>query len=714
MKRTYVPYFILLLYCTLPGLALSAGAKVQKVTGPAHIKAQSLNYNNASRIATAVGDVEVTQEGRTLYADQVTYYAEEDRVIAEGNVKLVESTGDTFFSDRVELTDQMKRGVINSLSARFVDGSKMQASIGERLNEDVFKLEEASYTPCKECDDEGNAHAPVWRIRAKNVRLDEAEQTVTYKHARFELYDVPVLYTPYFSHPTPGADRKSGFLTPTYGTSSTLGTRVRLPYYWNIAQEADATIAPIFTTDEGPILTSQFRHATEHGRYELLGSLTNPYAVNEQGVREEGRDVRGHIEGWGQFNYDQGVEWGFEGKRSSDDTYLRRYEFGDEDDLTTRLYGQKLVRRNYIVAEALSFQGLHAEDDPDTTPLVLPLVSTHYEFPASESGARFFTDGNVMALTRNEGTESRRLSVTGGWATPFISDGGHVFETKTTLRGDIYSVENVVVDPSSEAYDGNTGRAIPQMEFDWSYPLIRRSEGYRITMQPVANAILSPYGGNPNKIPNEDSQNVEISDENLFSPNHFTGLDRVEGGPRVNYGLRTGFHTDSGYNLNTLFGQNYRTREDSNFSERTGMSDNFSDYVGRASFDIGSPFMIGYRFRLDEQDFQVNRHEIFSNINYDPIAISADYLMLDAEGVEPKREEISSAVGVRLSQLWQVRATGRRDLTDDGGWIDTGTDLIYTGDCVDYTLSWYRIFTRDRDVEPSTSVTFQVSLKNLH
>ena len=51
-------------------------------------------------------------------------------------------------------------------------------------------------------------------------------------------------------------------------------------------------------------------------------------------------------------------------------------------------------------------------------------------------------------------------------------------------------------------------------------------------------------------IPNEDSQDIEFSDDNLFDDNHFSGYDRVEGGARVNYGVR-GSAND--YKLSSIF-----------------------------------------------------------------------------------------------------------------------------------------------------------------
>jgi LPS-assembly protein len=710
-----IRFFSLLLFCVF--MSAPAFATELASDDPVFVEADGMYHNKNSKTVSAKGKVKIEQSGRTLYADEVVYDQQQDKIIAKGNVEIVEPTGDTFYSNEIILTDRMSKGEADALKARFSDGSLMASKKGRRINEHVFILEDAAYTPCTICTEGDKQETPFWQIRASEVTYDEEAQNVSYRHPRFEIYGTPVLYLPYFSHPSPEVKRKTGFLAPKYGSSSVLGTTFETPFFWNIAQNMDATFSPIFTSDQGPILKGEFRHVTENGRYELEGSITNPDEVDEAG-RPTGRsDIRGHVEGWGQFFLDNGWEWGFSSKRATDDTYLRRYEFGDEDDLTTRLYTQQLERRDYITAQALSFQGLQAGDDPGKTPLVLPLIDVHHEMSAGDHGERFFFDGNTMVLYRDEGPESRRLSMKSGWRSPHISNDGQLTTLTASLRGDVYSVENVMnpADPTGETLEGSAGRVVPELMFDWNYPLIRRDDGYRIVIQPTANIIVSPYGNNPDKIPNEDSVEVEISDDNLFNANHFTGLDRLEGGPRTNYGMRAGIYADSGESLQFLFGQNYRVREDNNFTEETGMADNFSDYVGRVGFSSGELLDIAYRFRFDEEDFHNNRSEVWSSLNLDPVRLNVNYLILDdISDTFPTREEIGGGVDLKLNDQWRFTAGGRRDITDNGGMINAGTGIIYTGDCTDFTLAWSRDFIRDRDIEPSTSITFQVTLKNLN
>ena len=68
-------------------------------------------------------------------------------------------------------------------------------------------------------------------------------------------------------------------------------------------------------------------------------------------------------------------------------------------------------------------------------------------------------------------------------------------------------------------------------------PLIRESESIQQIVEPVVEAVLAPNFGNPSRIPNEDSQDFELQDTNLFGMHRLPGIDLVDEGPRINYGL---------------------------------------------------------------------------------------------------------------------------------------------------------------------------------
>jgi LPS-assembly protein len=62
---------------------------------------------------------------------------------------------------------------------------------------------------------------------------------------------VPILALPSLSFPLNDA-RKSGWLPPTINLDNRSGVELLVPYYWNIAPNRDATLAPRIITRRGP------------------------------------------------------------------------------------------------------------------------------------------------------------------------------------------------------------------------------------------------------------------------------------------------------------------------------------------------------------------------------------------------------------------------------------------------------------------------------
>ncbi|NDF12297.1 MAG: LPS-assembly protein LptD [Proteobacteria bacterium] len=689
----------------------------QTTDSPVIIEADALSYVPEQKLVMALGNVTITQDKRILMAQELMYDQETSIVTAQGDVSLMEPNGHVYFAKAVELKDDLKKGVINHFRARFADGSLLAANKALRESETITKLEQAVYSPCPLCD-KGKSIFPLWQIKANKVKLDDTKERVYYHDATLEVKGVPIAYTPVFSHPSPEASRKSGFLRPTYSSIGTLGATAKIPYYINIAPQMDATITPFITSQEGVVMSGEFRHLTQNGEYELEGSITNPKQRDALGNEVPGRDIRGHIEGRGNFSLENDWGWGFNGKRASDDTYLRRYKFGNEDLLTSRAYIQQIKDRNYFGTEAITFQGLNAEDNPDTTPLILPLATLHRETEPGWNGSRFMLDSSALALYRDQGVQSRRLSTSGGWKVPFVTSGGQLLEFKASVRADGYDVSDVP-DPTNPlgTQDGLTGRMIPEVQANWSFPLVKYNQNSQLFLEPVANIILSPHGGNPGKIPNEDSQELELSDVNIFSSNHFTGLDRVEGGPRTNYGFRGGLQRNSGGQVNFLLGQTYRLKEDENFTQESGLSKYFSDYVGRVSVSDGKIAEVSYRFRADSEDFLLNRSEIDAVLNLDPIKLNAGYVMLN-ENIPGRpdldREELTNSLAYHFTEYWHFVASSRRDMSDNGGLISAGSGLVFIHPCLNASFLLNREFTRDRDLQPSTSFIFEIGFKNLN
>lgn len=679
------------------------------------MQADTLRYDEQSGIVIASGNVEMAYGGRILQADTLSYNEPDDLVTAAGNVILVEPTGEVMFAEYAELSGDLREGAVAGIRVLMEENARFAANGARRIEGRITDMRKAVYSSCDLCEDDPTA-APLWQIKAARVIHDEALRDIIYYDATIEVYGIPVAYTPYLRTPDPTVERRSGFLTPSYGSSSTLGMMVQVPYYWAIAPNRDATFAPIITSDEGLVAVGQYRERTETGIYDINGSLTYSDPLGPNGEETGDKKIRGHIKADGIWHYDPTWQYGFDLYRSTDDTYLSRYDFDGTDTLQSDLFVEGFRGRSYASTWGYVFQGLRRDDDPGQIPIVAPVIDYQLVTDPDEDGGFFQFDANGLALTRNDGPDSRRFSLRGAWERPWVTEGGHIVTVRASLRGDAYQVNSVPV-PGQQNYSGFVGRIIPQSSVEWRYPLVRQAGNTQQLIEPIVMAVASPNVDNDQRIPNEDSQEFEFDEINLFSANRFPGYDRVEGGYRVNYGLRLGVFGRGNGRSEILIGQTWRSHLDSTFGPDSGLDSHFSDYVGRVLVSPASYFDMALRFRLDRENLAVRRIELGVGMGPEWLRLETSYVQLKDEAINvvdtvDERQQVAFAATVKPLEGWTVNADWREDLSG-GGTIRYGGTLVYENECVEFSGRIERRFTDDGYAVPETIFLFSIKLKTL-
>jgi LPS-assembly protein len=168
--------------------------------------ADMLTYDNNSDVVTAEGNVILVRGGYRLRARTVEYNRRTGFVEARGNVVVIDPGGNQAFGDRVELSESLRDGAIENILLVLQDGGRLAARSGTRVA-GRSELDRAVYSPCDIDDAEGCPKKPVWQIKAIRIVHDPARERITYRHAYFELFGVPVLYLPSLSHPVGGDGR---------------------------------------------------------------------------------------------------------------------------------------------------------------------------------------------------------------------------------------------------------------------------------------------------------------------------------------------------------------------------------------------------------------------------------------------------------------------------------------------------------------------------
>lgn len=224
---------------------------------------------------TLEGDARLTQGNRSARAEWVQMNQSSGQLELGGDIAIREP-GLLLRAEQAHLN--IDSGAARLDDAQFVlyetrvrGGAQRLERIGDRL----VRTEDGYFTTCEPDDN-------FWRIHAAEITLDGDRQFGTAKHARLLIKDIPILYTPYVRFPV-GEERLTGFLMPSLslGTQSRNGTQLTLPYYWNIAPNADMTLTPRHMTERGTLWEGEARHLSRHFASEFSGG----FLANDRGGR---------------------------------------------------------------------------------------------------------------------------------------------------------------------------------------------------------------------------------------------------------------------------------------------------------------------------------------------------------------------------------------------------------------------------------------------
>lgn len=245
--------------------ATSAAAAAGPTRGETEVRALRILGVRAVELV-AEGEAELLRDDIILSADRLIYNELTDEARAEGNVRLLwgedRMTGEwarLIVHEWVGEFDAPHYFITRPSRARPGEAAADVAGSGraDKLyfeGENQYRLVNATWSTCK-------PESPDWYIRTDELSLDYDREVGVARGASLVFKDVPILWWPWMAFPL-AEQRQSGFLVPTLGASNRTGIDVSVPYYWNIAPNYDATIAPRFMGRRGLQLAGEFRYLT--------------------------------------------------------------------------------------------------------------------------------------------------------------------------------------------------------------------------------------------------------------------------------------------------------------------------------------------------------------------------------------------------------------------------------------------------------------------
>jgi len=687
------------------------------------LQADTVEEDSDTSVVTASGNVEIRVGDRTLKADRVVYDRIKQTVRAQGRVQIMDGQGQVQFADEIEADEDFRNGFATRFSSRLGPAGLVTASSAVRTDGTTNSLEQVVFTNCAMCEEKG--YEPSWALRARRATLDQADQMISYQDAVLEVKGVPILYVPWFAHPDPNSERRSGLLTPDAGISSKIGPFYEQPYLFVVSPSEDVIVAPMIAANVSPLLKVEWRKRFFSGFIQAEGSITHEQDFDSDGNEFGDNTWRSHLYGVGRFNIDEDWQWGFGIERQTDDLYDQRYDIDGEDDLRGLIASQprQLLSQLYVTGQepdfyfeagAFLFQGLRASDDDAEIPEVLPALFVQKTFDFGANG-QLATDFSAVGLLRDEvatlpgGTlalDTVRATGSADWGSQYIVGPGFVVEPFASGRGDTY-----YIDDGDPAGSRTISRFLGVAGAQVSYPMISRQPGLDIIIEPIAMAAYGTPDANNDGIPNEDSLVFEQDESNLFKPNAISGYDLWEGGARAAIGISATAQIGNDIELSTIVGRRWRESADPAFNELSNLNKELSDYVASVRADVGRIVNVGARVRMDDS-LEVARLDIDADVNFWRMNGNARYFRVARNASGTEDEGLVWTGTFKVDDNWAAVIEQARNITQEED-IRLSLGVRYQDDCSFWMIAYERSGARDRTLGPSESIRFTFALTGL-
>ncbi len=697
---------------------------------PVQFAADKVEYANDSDVVTARGNVVLRREEQSVRADTITWNRKTGAIQAQGNVRMVDDVGNIVYTDKADLTEELKAGAMDDLLVVMREGGRLAAKSGEREDNGDIILHDAAYSGCAIEDIEGCAKKPSWEITAVRVHYDDKQKRVRYKGAVLHVFGVPLLPLPGLAH-TSDFRAVSGLLIPDFRLGASNGAELGLTWYWRIAQNKDLAVTGNFYTGSLPMVKTRYRQLTESGAFQITGYLTRSSVISVSGnTGAQNQQFRGYFEGNGRFQLSDNWSISGYGRIASDRTFLRRYDLGRDDRLRSSINLERIDDNSYFSLAGWAVQTLRVGYAQGQVPIAIPAIDYRRRLDMPGVGGKLELQANTLAITRTGGQDTQRAFARAQWDLRTVTGMGQVITLTGLLRGDVYHSDQNALTPTV-LYRGNPGwqaRGIATAAIDVRWPFVGEFLGGTQVLTPRFQIVATPHVRNLS-IPNEDSRSVDLDDANLFSLNRFPGYDRIEDGVRFTYGLDWSL-TRPGWRISSTVGQSYRLSNDMTLlPDGTGLTTRASDIVGRTDLRFGDIVKFTHRFRLDHNDFVLRRNEFDATIGGHKSYFEVGYLRLNRDIASTfedlrDRQELRFTGRVAFAKYWSVFGSGVVNLTpraeDPTNTASDGFQMLrhrlgfaYTDDCLDLSFTWVRDYVTTGDAKQGNGFSFSLSLRSL-
>ncbi|MEP7156835.1 MAG: LPS-assembly protein LptD [Betaproteobacteria bacterium] len=692
-----------------PGSLFQRPAK----TGPRLIYADEVDAENQKTVS-ARGRVLVKQGDLEVTADQVDYNQLTDLATVPGRVKL-DRGGDIVTGMGLQLTVATEIGTLEKPTFFFSKSPTRPAQRYEaRGTASRMKFEgpeqerlfDATYTTCRPDQND-------WYLKVSELALDRTTNVGTGINGYVEFKGVPILYMPYMTFPL-NNERKSGFLPPSFGSSTSSGLELAIPYYVNLSPNRDATITPKIFTRRGMQLGAEFRYLGSN----YLGQFDTEYLPNDR-VAERDRYLFSlrHYQNLGNW-LAPGWSASINAQTVSDDNYFRDLSTRIASTAQTNLPREAALNYTSFVGDLtmryLDFQTLQDPILPVPIPYKLAPQITFNAHPNRWKGVEFNALGEFTDFHHPTLVNGQRLIFYPSAALPLEAPYGFI-----TPKIGFHSTRYQLTANEGDRESGSRNVPIVSVDSGLSFERSMKLWDSAITqtLEPRLFFLYVPYR-DQSKLPNFSTAITDFSFAQIFNENLFVGGDRISDARQVTAAVTTRFIEDlTGIErLRAAIGQRYyfspqRVNLDNLVTPSADQQGNLSrsDLLVGLSGQLSSSWFLdsGFQYSTSKREFQ--RNNIAARYNADNGRILNFSYRFTRDSI--KQVDISAQWPFgKIAPAWTLLARANHSFQDKR-LIEGLLGVEYNQGCWEFRLVAHRFVTATQQY--SNSIQFQLELKGL-
>jgi len=571
---------------------------------PAVVEADRLTGIKDNQIE-ASGNAILRKGDQSIRADHLSYSQDTQNVDAQGSVVL-EQAGSTMNGPHLKLNLDTRAGIMEQPQFYLKENNaRGSADVMHIQDKQHYTLDNASYTTCTAGNND-------WQLKMGRLEIDRERQIGTAYQTWVEFKSVPILYSPWMDFPL-NDQRKSGFLAPIFGGTVKGGSELTMPYYWNIAPNYDATIAPRIMLKRGLMLNNEFRYLQSAYSGEMhVDVLPNDLLENRRRDRfslKHNQVLTEKLISYINFN------------RVSDDAYFRDLADTVNDTSQANLPREGVLdySANWWTATARvqHFQTLQDPAAPIIEPYArLPQVTVNAQ--KEKSGASLAFAGEFVEFSHPTLVSGRRIVLNPSISYPLLNAPAFYITPKIGLHSTYYAM-----DTNNTGQVKNASRTLPILSVDSGLAFEGESHmfggNYLHTFEPRAFYVHIPYRDQA-QLPNFDSALSDFNFTQIFTENRFSGSDRIGDADQLTLAATSRLldQNSGAERLKVMAGERFSFRTPEVNLVTPAASTNKSDILLAAYGQVTRTFSLDSEFQFDPNQSHAQLYNIAAHYRPEP------------------------------------------------------------------------------------------------